>query len=74
MLVTETRKIDDKEYTYNYSDSGFYIERDGVMYEEAYDPINSGRVYTETDTPIEPAEDIEAEYAEAGKILMGVNE
>ena len=74
MLVTETRKIDDKEYTYNYSDSGFYIERDGIMYAEAYDPINSGRVYTETDTPIEPAEDIEAEYAEAGRILMGVNE
>ena len=74
MLVTETRTINDKQFTYNYSDSGFYIERDGILYAEAYDPINSGRVYTETDTPIEPAEDIEAEYAEAGKILMGVNE
>lgn len=74
MLVTETRTINDKQFTYNYSDSGFYIERDGIMYAEAYDPIDSGRVYTETDTPIEPAEDIEAEYAEAGKILMGVNE
>ena len=74
MLVTETRTINDRQFTYNYSDAGFYIERDGAMYAEAYDPINSGRVYTETDTPIEPAEDIEAEYAEAGKILMGVNE
>lgn len=74
MLVTETRTIKDREYTYNYSDAGFYIERDGIMYAEAYDPIDSGRVYTETDTPIEPAEDTEAEYAEAGKILMGVNE
>lgn len=72
MLVTETRTIKDREYTYNYSDSGFYIERDGIMYAEAYDPIDSSRVYTETDTPIEPAEDTEAAYAEAGKILMGV--
>jgi hypothetical protein len=72
MLVTETRTINDKQFTYNYSDSGFYIERDGILYAEAYDPIDSGRVYTETDTPIEPTEDTEAAYAEAGKILMGV--
>ena len=31
-----------------YSDEGFMIERDGVLYEEAIDPENSGRVYTET--------------------------
>ena len=75
MLVTETRTIKDREYTYNYSDSGFYIERDGILYAEAYDPINSGRVYTETDTPIEHEEpDETAAYAEAGRILMGVNE
>lgn len=70
MLVTETRTIKDREFTYNYSDAGFYIERDGAMYEDAYDPIDSGRVYTETDTPIEREKD--EEYAEAGRILMGV--
>lgn len=74
MLVTETRTIKDREFTYNYSDAGFYIERDGAMYEDAYDPIDSGRVYSETDTPIPHEEDEEAAYAEAGRILMGVNE
>lgn len=73
MLVTETRTVGGKEFTYNYSDADFYIERDGIMYAEAYDPIDSGRVYVETDTPIEHDEaDKEAQYAEAGRILMGV--
>lgn len=36
-----------------YSDENFYIERDEVLYEEAIDPKNYGRVYTETDIPIE---------------------
>lgn len=74
MLVTERITINGQEYLHNYSDAGYMVERDGVMYSDAIDPINSGRVYTETDTPIEPAEDIDAEYAEAGRILMGVNE
>lgn len=74
MIVTERITIKGQEYLHNYSDAGYMVERDGVMYSDAVDPINSGRVYTETDTPIEPVEDIEAEYAEAGKILMGVNE
>lgn len=31
-----------------YSDTGHYIERDGVRYSEAIDPAELGRVYTET--------------------------
>lgn len=73
MLVTEKRTINEQTFDYTYSDAGFYIERDGTVYEEAYDPENSGRVYTETDTPIEPSEDEEQQYATAGRILMGVN-
>lgn len=42
-----------KKYIYNYSDSGMMIERDGVLYEEAVDPADSGRTYTESDQPIE---------------------
>ena len=72
MLVTEKRTINEQTFDYTYSAAGFYIKRDGAVYEEAYDPENSGRVYTETDTPIEPAEDEEQQYAEAGRILMGV--
>ena len=41
-----------------YSDAGYYIERDGIRYEEAIDPEASGRVYTETDELIPvPEED-----------------
>lgn len=74
MLITETVTIDEREYIHNYSDVGNYIERDEILYDKAYDPPEAGYIYTESDTPIEPVEDIEAEYAEAGKILMGVNE
>ena len=31
----------------------YIIERDGVRYSEAIDPIDSGRLYTETDEPID---------------------
>ena len=30
----------------------YIIERDGVRYSEAVDPLDSGRLYTETDEPI----------------------
>ena len=53
MIVTEIINIDGRELTRAYSNAGYYIERDGVMYSEAVDPINSGREYTETDQPIE---------------------
>ena len=57
-----------------FSDSGVlihggYPEGD---YAEAIDPIDSGRTYTETDIPIEQSEDEAEQYAEAGRILMGV--
>ena len=35
-----------------HSDSNKYIERDGVLYTEAIDPEDSGRVYTETNQEI----------------------
>lgn len=39
-----------------YSDIGMKIERDGVRYDEAIDPADLGRAYTETDEPIEQVE------------------
>ena len=53
MIVTEIINIDGRELTRAYSDAGYYIERDGAMYSEAIDTINSGRTYTETDQLIE---------------------
>lgn len=55
MLITEEVTIKDEKFVKNYSDRGLFIERDGVMYEEAVDPIEykDSRIYTETDKPIE---------------------
>ena len=53
MIQTEIIDINGRQLTRTYSDSGFHIQRDGVMYSEAVDPLDSGRTYTETDVPIE---------------------
>lgn len=53
MIISETVKIDDKNYTKTASDSGYYIERNGVRYVEAIDQLASDREYTETDILIE---------------------
>lgn len=55
MLITEEVTIKDEKFKKNYSDAGMYIEREGVQYEEAVDPIEykDSRIYTETDKPIE---------------------
>ena len=55
MLITEIVTIKDEKFVKNYSDAGMYIERDGVQYEEAVDPLEykDSRIYTETDKPIE---------------------
>lgn len=66
MIQTERIAMNNKECIKTYSDSGYLIERDGVQYEEAVDPVNSGREYTETDISIE--KDVEAtveDYQEA---------
>ena len=41
-----------------YSDKGVMIERDGERYSEAIDPAEFNRQYTETDEPIDDAEEI----------------
>lgn len=61
MLVTKRVTINNKYYMHNYSDAGFYIERDGVLYEDAIDPLNTDRVYTETETEIPKQEEEENE-------------
>lgn len=47
MIKTETYFIGEREFTRTYSDSGRYVVRDGVSYEEANDPSEFGRTYTE---------------------------
>lgn len=52
MVITETVEINGVQFTRNYSDSNYYIERDGVKYAEAIDPMGTDRVYTETEEVI----------------------
>ena len=76
MVITETITLNGIEYIRNYSDTGHYIERDGVKYGEAIDPVGTDRVYTETDELIETTTDTdeatEQDYLEALS-EMGVN-
>ena len=53
MIIQTIKEINGVVYDYAYSDSGYMIERDGVRYSEAVDPLDSGRLYTETDEPID---------------------
>ena len=57
MIIIETILIGEEEFKHTYSNAGFFIERNGIQYEDAIDPINSGRIYTETNIKIEEAQD-----------------
>ena len=47
MIRTETFFVNGREFTRTYSDAGRYVVREGVSYEEACDPSEFGRTYTE---------------------------
>ena len=49
MIQTETLEKNGRMLIRTYSDRGVYIQRDGVRYESAVDPIETGRTYTEMD-------------------------
>ena len=55
MIVTENYETreDGTLLVRTYSSLGRKIMRDGVTYDEAIDPSNSGRAYTEADEPTE---------------------
>ena len=48
MIKTENITVNGKVFIRTYSDSGYMVERDGVFYSEAIDPIEFGRTYAET--------------------------
>lgn len=71
MIKQETVTIGEKQFIRTYSDRGMKIHGGfpEADYDEAFDPIDSGRTYTETDIPIE------GDTAEAiVDILTGVSE
>lgn len=73
MIVTENMSVNGKAFVRTYSDSGYKVERDGILYDEAIDPAEVGRVYTESAEPVEDMGEVE-EKAAAFDILMGVSE
>lgn len=59
MIITEMVEISGRQFIHTRSDSNRYIVRDGIPYEDAYDPAEFGRKYTEGDT-IEGVDEAEA--------------
>ena len=58
MILSEhyMTRYDGVELFRTYSTKGMMIERDGVRYDEAIDPVDLDREYVETDEPIETPE------------------
>lgn len=49
MIKKEIVTINGNTFTKTFSDNGFYIVRNGILYKEAYDPILISREYKESD-------------------------
>ena len=71
MIQTENIIINGRPLTRTYSDSGYYIQRDGVRYTEAIDPADSGRSYEEISVLIASGEATIEDY-QAALADMGV--
>ena len=74
MIKTESMTINGISFVRTYSDTGHRVERDGVAYDEAIDPADTGRTYTESEEMVGEDGESDADYAEAGRIMMGVSE
>ena len=67
MIQREYLTVNGREFVRTWSDEGKFIARDGIFYEEAVDPAEYGRTYTETDADIEVSE--ETALAELMEVL-----
>lgn len=72
MIKAETITINGRTFVRTYSDANRMIKQDGTgaVYSEAYDPVGSGRTYTETEEEIPIAID-DADYKTAFEIITG---
>lgn len=61
MIQTENFEINGHALIRTWSDAGMKIRKDGTdqIYDEAIDPVGTGRTYTETDEKVEIIEDTE---------------
>lgn len=71
MIKTETFEKNGRTLVRTWSDAGYRIRQDGTgaVYDEAVDPADSGRTYTETD---EQRPDAELTAQQALDIITGV--
>ena len=67
MIVQTHFDVNGRDFIRTTSDAGRYVVRDGVSYEEACDPAEFGRTYTEG----EPMPTDEGEAEEILNILLG---
>ncbi len=67
MIQREYLTVNEREFVRTWSDEGKFIVRDGDLYEEAIDPAEYGRTYTETDADIEVS--AETALAELTEVL-----
>lgn len=75
MLVTKEVEMNNGLYIETRSDAGLRMKCGDRWVDAAIDPIDDVREYEETDIPIgTPIPDENQQYAQAGKILMGVTE
>lgn len=76
MIKTETVTMNNRTLVHTCSDANLMIKQDGTgtVYSEAYDPVDSGRTYTETEESIETDMTETEEKAKAYDIIMGVSE
>ena len=67
MIITENNQINGVDFVRTYSDAGRYVVRDGISYEEACDPAEFDRTYTEGDL----IPDTESNAEELLNIILG---
>lgn len=73
LIKTENYEIKGVPFVRTYSDENRYVVRDGVSYEEANDPAEFGRIYTEGGV-IQTEESEAEDLANAARILFGEEE
>ena len=73
MIITEKVILNNKEFIYNYSDEGFFIQKQGTneVYEETYDLPENNYIYIETNERI-PINEETALKLTRGDVFRGV--
>lgn len=66
-IIQEYFSINERDFIRTFSDAGRYVVRDGIIYDEACDPAEFGRTYTEGELmPV-----TETDAAEILDIILG---